>query len=220
MSRAAALAQPEWEQARATSDFSRFLPHLQRGLDASASRYIACFDPADEDYDILLDDYEPGMKTADVRAVFQELKDSLVPLIAEIGAHADAVDDSFLSTEFPIAGQKEVEQAILKAFGFTPEEWRLDETVHPFASRGGPRDIRLTTRHHADSLSSLFASMHEFGHGLYEYSVDPILYRTPLHRGPRWGRTSPRAGCGRTSSVEADRSGGTSTRPSGTPSRR
>src|SRR5262249_52911943 len=48
-------------------------------------------------------------------------------------------------------------------------------------------DIRLTTRHHPDSLSSLFASMHEFGHGLYEYSVDPALYRTPLQRGASLG---------------------------------
>jgi carboxypeptidase Taq len=186
MSRAAALAQPEWEQARAASDFDRFLPHLERALELRR-RYVDCFEPADEDYDILLDDYEPGMKTADVRAVFQELKAGLVPMIAEIGRRADEVDESFLRAEFPIDGQKEVERRILDAFGFTQEEWRLDETVHPFASRGGPRDIRLTTRHHRDSLSALFASMHEFGHGLYEYSVDPAFYRTPLHRGASLG---------------------------------
>jgi carboxypeptidase Taq len=186
MSRAAALAQPEWEQARAASDFARFLPHLERSLELRR-QYIECFDPAEEDYDILLDDYEPGMKTAEVRAVFRELRDGLVPLIAEIGKKPDAVDDSFLRAEFPIEAQKQVERAILDAFGFTSDEWRLDETVHPFASRGGPNDIRLTTRHHPDSLSSLFASMHEFGHGLYEHSVDPALYRTPLQRGASLG---------------------------------
>jgi carboxypeptidase Taq len=186
MSRAAALAQPEWEQARATSDFGRFLPHLERALELRRE-YVECFDPADEDYDILLDDYEPGMKTAEVRAVFDELKDGLVPLIAEIGARADAVDDSFLTGEFPLEGQKHVERTILDAFGFTSDEWRLDETVHPFASRGGPKDIRLTTRHHLSSLSSIFACMHEFGHGLYEHSIDPALYRTPLYRGASLG---------------------------------
>ena len=186
MSRASALAQPEWEQARATSDFARFLPHLERGLELERE-YVACFDPADEEYDILLDDYEPGMKTAEVRAVFNELKAGLVPLIEEIGERGDVVDASCLRGAFPVEAQQEIERAILGAFGFTPDEWRLDETVHPFAAGGGPRDIRLTTRHHGDSLTALFASMHEFGHGAYEHGVDLNLYRTPLGRGASLG---------------------------------
>ena len=44
-------------------------------------RYVGSFPPADETYDVLLDDYEPLMKTAEVREVFDELKEELVPLI-------------------------------------------------------------------------------------------------------------------------------------------
>ncbi len=186
MSRAGALAQPEWERARAESDFRRFLPHLERAIELKRE-YVACFEPAAEDYDHLLDDYEPGMTTSEVRAVFDELKAGLVPLIAAIAERAGAVDDSFLVGDFPVETQKRVEQTILGSFGFTAEEWRLDETVHPFASRGGPNDIRLTTRHHPDRLHSLFACMHEFGHGLYEHGVDDSLYRTPLYRGASLG---------------------------------
>jgi Zn-dependent M32 family carboxypeptidase len=29
-------------------------------------RYVQCFDPPDETYDVLLDDYEPNMKTAEI----------------------------------------------------------------------------------------------------------------------------------------------------------
>ena len=73
-------------------------PYLETNLELR-HRYIDCFDPADETYDVLLDDYEPEMKTADVRQIFDELKEELVPLIQEIGAAGD-VDDSFLTGDF------------------------------------------------------------------------------------------------------------------------
>src|SRR5688572_22842074 len=72
-----------WAKARQESDYSQFLPHLEHALDLKR-RYIECFDGFAEPYDVLLDDFEPGMKAADVRVVFDELKQELVPLIAEI----------------------------------------------------------------------------------------------------------------------------------------
>jgi len=186
MARAAALATPVWEEARRRSDWGLFQPHLETALELRR-RYVDCFEPAGEEYDVLLDDYEPGMTTAEVRAVFDELKAGLVPLIAEIAERPRAVDDSFLRGPFPVAAQEGVERAILDAFGFSRERWRLDETEHPFASRSGPDDIRLTTRRQEHNLSSIFACMHEFGHGLYEHGIDRSLARTPLSRGASLG---------------------------------
>jgi carboxypeptidase Taq len=186
IARAGALAEPVWREARRTSNFEVFRPHLEQAVELK-ERYIECFQPVDEPYDALLDDFEPGMKTAEVRAVFDELKTGLVPLVAEIAERADAVDDSMLTGEFPLERQQRFETAVLHAFGFLDSEWRVDETVHPFASKGGPQDIRLTTNHHGDNLTSLFACMHEFGHGLYEYQVDRAFYRTPLCRGASLG---------------------------------
>ena len=182
LSRISAVAVPVWDEARQKSDWSMFQPYLEQVIDLRR-QYVDCFPPADEDYDLLLDDYEPGMKTAEVRAVFDELKDGLVPLIAEIAERSEAVSDSFLEGEFPIDAQKRVEGKILEDFGFTPDSWRLDETVHPFATRSGMDDIRLTTRHHLDNMHSIFSSMHEFGHGIYEYGGDRAFARTPLARG-------------------------------------
>src|SRR5690348_2396569 len=186
IARTAALSEPVWREARRNSDFELFRPHLEQAAELK-KRYTECFQPVDEPYDALLDDYEPGMKTAEVRAVFDELKAGLVPLVAEIAERTDAVDDSSLEGDFPLASQEQIEGEILRAFGFVDSEWRVDETAHPFASRGGPHDVRLTTHHHADNLTSLFACMHEFGHGLYEYQVDEALYRTPLGRGASLG---------------------------------
>ena len=186
MTRAASLALPVWDEAKRTSDFPLFRPHLERNLELRR-RYVECFDAGDEEYDILLDDYEPGMTTAEVRAVFDALKAELVPLIEAIGERADTVDDSCLRGTFPVARQQEFELAVLERFGFTPASWRLDETVHPFAANGSAADIRLTTRRREGDLNAIFATMHEFGHGLYEHQVDPALERTPLARGASLG---------------------------------
>ena len=74
-----------------------------------------------------------------------------------------------------------------RAFGMRPDTWRLDPTAHPFASGGGIDDIRITTFYYPDNLDSLFATMHEYGHGLYEHQVDPALERTPLGSGVSLG---------------------------------
>jgi carboxypeptidase Taq len=116
-----------------------------------------------------------------VREVFDELKRELIPLIAEIAEHADRVDDSSLHGDFPIADQRAFALVMLERFGFDHESWRLDPTVHPFAMSAGTTDIRLTTRYDETDLGvSLFASIHEFGHGFYEANVDPALERTVL----------------------------------------
>ena len=141
MSRASTLALSAWGPAKETSNFEALRPHLEKNLELR-HRYIECFDPPEETYDVLLDNFEPNMKTAEVREIFDELKENLVPLIKEI-ADAGEVDDSFLHGQFDIEDQR--------------------------------------------ALSSLFGTMHEFGHGVYEWGVDEAFARTPLHSGVSLG---------------------------------
>ncbi len=180
MTGAAAEAHDVWAKAREDNDFALFLPHLERAVELKR-RYIECFEGYDEPYDVLLDDFEPGMKTAEVRAVFDDLKAELVPLIAEIGS-VDG-DDAFMSGPWPIDAQHAYSLEIIKRFGFDESFARLDLTVHPFAASSGTQDIRLTTRYKEDDITSIFTAMHECGHGLYEHGVSPSLERTPLCHG-------------------------------------
>jgi carboxypeptidase Taq len=181
MRRSSALALSAWGPAKQSSDFKAMLPHLERNLELR-HRYVECFPRPDETYDVLLDDYEPLMKTADVREVFDELKRELRPLIKEIG-EAGEVDASFLEGEFDVSAQRDFSMKVLRAFGYTDEEWRLDQTAHPFMTSPGGGDIRLTTNFRENDVSSIFGSMHEFGHGVYEWGVDRSLQRTPLGMG-------------------------------------
>ena len=185
LTRASSLGLAAWGPAKEESNFEALRPHLEKNLELR-HRYIECFDPPDETYDVLLDDFEPNMKTADVREIFDELKEELVPLIKEIG-EAGKIDDSFLHGEFDEEAQRVFSFDVLRRFGYTDDEWRLDQTAHPFMTSPGHGDVRLTTNFRPDDLSSLFGTMHEFGHGVYEWGVDESLARSPLHSGVSLG---------------------------------
>ncbi|HZO62655.1 MAG TPA: carboxypeptidase M32 [Gaiellaceae bacterium] len=177
--RAGAEAFPVWVEARRTNDFELFRPYLERNVELRR-RYASCFE-ADEPYDALLDDFEQGMKTAEVRKVFARLREGLVPLVAE--AAGQDVDDSCLYGHFPVEKQREMQHVLLARFGFREDSWRLDPVAHPFAASFATSDIRMTTRYPEDEMRGVFAAMHEGGHALYEHNVDPALERTPLCRG-------------------------------------
>src|SRR5215208_7321160 len=74
-----------WMEARSKSDFSIFQPHLEKVVEL-VHKYISFFPPADHPYDTLLDDYEPGMKTAEVKALFDGLRPQQVELIKAIAS--------------------------------------------------------------------------------------------------------------------------------------
>jgi len=175
-----ALGFRAWGEARAASDFGLLAPYLEANLELR-QRYVACFPPADETYDILLDDYEPEMKTAEVRAVFEELKRELVPLV-----HGAEPSGPTPALELPRNGQERFARRVLDRLGFDEGSWRLDETAHPFMSTPGRGDVRLTTRWES-GLNWLFGAIHEFGHGVYEHDIDPALARTPLGSGVSLG---------------------------------
>jgi carboxypeptidase Taq len=183
MTRAASLAMPVWVKARQEADFSQFLPALRQNVELRR-RYVECFDDYDEPYDVVLDDFEPGMKTAEVRAVFERLKQEQVPLVAAIREQGER---PLRGAKFPIERQQEFELKVIERFGYDPAEWRLDPAVHPFASSIAITDIRLTTRYFEDNLDGLFGTMHETGHGLYEHGVSRDLERTPLAHGASLG---------------------------------
>jgi len=179
LAKTAAQSYEAWVKAREDSDFPAFRPWLERMLELRR-RYVECFAPYDDPYDVLLDDYEPEMRTEEIRAVFAALEPELVSLVAE---YASDEEDEFLSGTFPVEAQDALSREIIERFGVRWDSFRLDTTVHPFEITFGLGDIRLTTRYSDDGLASLFTAMHECGHGLYEWGVSPSLDRTPLMSG-------------------------------------
>ena len=183
MTRAGSLGYAAWLEARAAADFEILCPHIERRLDLTRE-YVACFEPFEDPYDVLLDDHEPGMSTADVEAVFARLKTELTALVAGID---EPVDDSCIHGDFPVERQRAFSLEVLSRWGMDDRSWRLDDTVHPFAVNISPADIRLTTRFDDDSLVGVLSCLHEFGHGVFERQVDERFARTPLAEGASSG---------------------------------
>lgn len=175
--RAGGNAHVAWLEAREASDFELFRPALQRVHDV-ALRWAEHMEGGDSPYDAFLDEYEHGTTTAEVQAVFDMLRPELTRIVRESGEPAD---DSFLEGDFPVETQQEFLEGVLHDFGFEPGAYRLDPTVHPFATSFARTDIRMTTRYKPTNLRALWAAMHEAGHGLTYQGVDPALERTPLY---------------------------------------
>jgi carboxypeptidase Taq len=179
LTRAEVLGVPAWAEARQNSDFEAFLPYLEKNIDLKR-RYIACFaDTGKSDYDILLDDYQEDARSEEITAIFERVKEVVIPLIREVAA-AEPVETSFAHGHFPVEKQELFGREILEGLGYSSEAWRLDPTVHPFATSISIDDIRLTTRYSEADAESIFHTAHEFGHGIYEHGIDPALERTPL----------------------------------------
>ena len=159
MSRTFSLGQQIWTKARAEKDFAQFQDILTKIVDlniqkAEAYGYEDCI------YDALLDEYEPGMKTAEVNQVFAELKAELVPLVQAIAGRVDVVDDACLKQDYDEVAQWDFGLIPLKAIGFDLERGRQDKSVHPFTISFSVNDVRITTRVHRDMFpSSLFGTL-------------------------------------------------------------
>ena len=168
LTRAKALGQQAWQEARAANDFGRFRDALATHVELR-HRYVECFDGYEHPYDVLLDDFEPGLEIAELRPLFEGLREALVPLVAEAGRSDQPRNGGVLHGHFAAVDQRVALLDVLEAVGFDPDAWRLDPTVHPFAAGIAPRDIRLTTKFdESDFGVALFSGLHEFGHGLYE----------------------------------------------------
>jgi len=182
LAQATTLGQQAWMEARQQSDFSIFRPHLEK-IVALRQEYASFFPNVDHPYDALLDDFEPGMKTADVKVIFKDLRPKLVGLIKAIAAKPQ-VDDSFLHQPFDQGKQWSFGEEVITKFGYDWKRSRQDKSAHPFTTEFGLNDVRITTRVDPDFLNPmLFGTMHECGHALYSLGAAPELARTGLERG-------------------------------------
>lgn len=179
---ATSLAQQAWIEARRKADFSLFSALLEQVV-ALRQEYTSFFPGGEHPYDALLDDFEPGMKTTEVKAIFDELRPQQVALLKAI-AGKPKVDDSFLHQPFDEKKQWDFGVEVITRFGYDWHRGRQDKSPHPFTSSFSSNDVRITTRVDPAFLNTmLFGTMHECGHALYDLGPAPELERTGLESG-------------------------------------
>jgi carboxypeptidase Taq len=175
-----------WTRARPANDFAAMRPFLEKALDLSRE-YARCLGPYDHIADPLIDDLDEGMTVASVRALLDELRAELVPMVRAIAEQPPA-DDSCLRGHFSEQRQLEFGFKVIERFGYDMGRGRLDKTHHPFCTRLSSGDVRITTRVNENDLGdALFSTLHEAGHALYEQGVDPAYEGTRLDSGTSMG---------------------------------
>src|SRR5699024_10501708 len=113
-----------WVGARKNNDYASFKPFLQQNIDhlrQSVDLSRELYPDAEEDYDILLDDYEEGMKTREVAEVFDHFKEGAKPLVEKVAAKGDDGRDAAVHKHFPTDQQDKLVREIVHAIGFTDD---------------------------------------------------------------------------------------------------
>ena len=176
-SEGSALAGAVWAEARAKSDFAIFLPHLDRMVALSRETAEALgYDG--HPYDPMVDLFEPGETAASLSTLFDALRAGIRPILdTALGREAPRTD--FLHRHYPVEGQQRFARHIAAWLGYDFERGRLDTAVHPFEISQSRNDVRITARWPERYLPmSIFGTIHEVGHALYEQGADPALTRT------------------------------------------
>lgn len=169
----------KWLAARKENDFSIFQPALAQLItlkreEADKLGY------ADHPYDALIDQFEPGYKSAQLDALFEQVKTELVAFVRDLRAKP-TVDDSFLYHFYPKDKQWSFSLDILKNMGYDFNSGRQDISPHPFTISFSPNDVRVTTQVNEQNFATTcWSSIHEGGHALYEQGLPAKQYGLPL----------------------------------------
>lgn len=184
---ASSRSETVWEEAKEKSDFRLFQPHLARMIDY-ARRFAEYYGYEDSPYDALIEEFEPGMTSAELRTIIEPLRSELVPFIKRLQQEGRRPDDKFMQGTFPEEMQRTLSLRALTAMNYDFDAGRLDPTVHPFTTTIGPSDVRVTTRFLPHNiLSGLASSMHEGGHALYDQGIPDDLRWSGLDEGASYG---------------------------------
>ncbi len=172
-----------WRLLRAENNWSDFAPLFEESLTLiKESAHIRAEVFKRSPYDVLIDDFSPGLTQEYIDPIFSHLKKQLTDLIEPIIEKQKSRHAIRMRGPFPIEKQKQLGLDVMQAIGFDFNHGRLDVSHHPFCG-GDPTDVRITTRYKENEfLSATFGVCHETGHALYEQGLPQSWLRQPVGR--------------------------------------
>jgi len=179
-------SQVAWRSAKNENKFLLFKPYLAKIIDLNKQKadYLGY---TGSPYNALLDIYEDGQTVDQLDPLFNEVKTFLSSLLKQIQKSPKYHTSlNLVNEEYDKNKMVQLNNDILKYFNFDKNRLRIDESSHPFTSSHSANDIRITTRYHkTDFNRSMAATIHEFGHSLYDAQCSEELSYTPI-----WGGSS------------------------------
>ncbi|MHA2244969.1 MAG: carboxypeptidase M32 [Candidatus Hodarchaeales archaeon] len=159
-----------WKKAKKEKNYAIYKPELDKMLELVKMK-AKFLDPEKHPFDVLMQEFEPGMTSDKLTPLFNELKEGLIPVIKKCISSPIQPDSSLIKRKCPIDIQKELSKDIAKLVGYNLLKGRIDETEHPFTT-GIYDDVRITTHYYEEDFTSSFYSvLHEAGHGLYDQNL-------------------------------------------------
>lgn len=177
-----------WAKAKQNNSFEEFAPILKEIIEYQ-KKFIGYRNkkglPA---YDVLLNDYEEGFNMEKLDLFFDKVKETVIPLLAEVNKKRDTIDKSYNYLDYDVNKQKEFSRFISEYIGYQFDRGVIAESAHPFTTHFHNKDVRITTHYLTKNLeSSIFSTIHECGHGIYEMNVDDSITQTPVGKGSSMG---------------------------------
>lgn len=181
-----AKAQGIWEQAREKNDYSIFVEDLKKIFEFN-KKFAMYREPTKHPYDVILDDYEKGMSREELDKFFDALRKEIVPLLKKI-QEKNIEYGEYLKGKISKCHQEELSKFLAGYLGFDFNRGIISESAHPFTLTVNKNDVRITTRYIEDlPFSSVFSTIHETGHAIYEQGIEDSLKDTILADGTSMG---------------------------------
>ncbi len=177
-----------WSEAKVKNDYASFKPYLEK-IFLEEKKFAAYRQVNNEPlYNILLNDYEPGLTMQELDQFFDELRNEIVPLLKAIQESDYVIDKSYNYKKYPIVKQKLFNKYIAQYVGFDFGKGIIKESEHPFTTNLHNCDVRITTHYYENNLeSALFSTIHESGHATYEFNIPDDMSLTPIGVGTSMG---------------------------------
>ncbi len=181
-------ARVAWRQARSKSDFNFFKPHLENLLELKKEEGARLAEGGDA-YDALLDQSEEGLTSSIIDQIFSKLIPSLKQLLAKVSSDSIFTGKHELEeAKYDISAMAKLNSDILSVLDMPQNRFRMDISAHPFTTGFDIDDVRITTRYEGiDFKASMYSTIHESGHAIYELQISKELALTPLARGASSG---------------------------------
>lgn len=186
LTHAAAHSQRAWAKARTENNYKLFEPHLSKMIELS-KRKADYFNTGKTQYDSLVDEFEPGMSVEVLNKVLNPLRDESIKIFKQIQEQGK-FSKILTSGDFSKGDQRKLSEAVMKFLKMPMENFRLDESAHPFSTSFHPTDCRITTRYNlADCTDSFTGTVHECGHSMYELNLPHDWFGTPFAEAASYG---------------------------------
>lgn len=169
---ATSKSEQAWRRHRAANDWDSMKPLLEEVVRLQRETGDALNEATGLGrYGSLLDSFEPGTTTAEVDALFDELKTFLPEMVDEVIDKQSKEPVLPVTGDFSVENQRQLGTEVMAAIGFDFNHGRLDISHHPFCG-GVPEDVRITTRYNTDNfVEALMGVIHETGHAMYEQGL-------------------------------------------------